>query len=113
MNADKIIEQARLAIRWAESVKAGKPIQLQARRPGISTTSQWVDCGSWPIWWFGEVEYREKPEPRRVWVLCYDNMKTGSAYTDKAEAQRHCNSLATGWRVVEFVEVEGGESWNY
>jgi hypothetical protein len=64
MSPDELIAMADLMRRWAESVKAGKPILIQVRSQSMP---QWKGTYGNPKWNFGECEYREKPkEPRRI-----------------------------------------------
>lgn len=59
MTPDQLIEQCRLAIRWAESVKAGTPIEIECKESGHLN---WLSLNT-PNWRFDRFEYREKTRP--------------------------------------------------
>jgi hypothetical protein len=51
--------------KWAFSVKAGHPIQIQYRQHNTDT---WKDVSDNPEW-CNHSEYREKPRPREFWAI--------------------------------------------
>ena len=63
MTPDQLISQCRLAIRWAESVQRGEPIEIEILTRGRT----WIDCN--PSWNLEQWEYREKPRPREAWTV--------------------------------------------
>jgi hypothetical protein len=69
----------------------GKEIQMKSKGLG----SKWFECPG-PMWNFGYVDYRVKPEPRRG--FCPDAFRFDS--------YREAHQAFPGAQIIEFVEVE-------
>ena len=89
MTPDQLIEQCNLAIRWAESVKAGKPIEIQSRS---INGGEWYNVSE-PNWDLYRCVFREKPKEPRRWrvginhvdVICSCSDCTGNPSNEIAE----------------------------
>jgi hypothetical protein len=99
MTPDETIAAADLMRRYAESVKAGKPITLQCKS---WSNGEWNDIVGIVPWSHAIAEYREKPreprEPRR-WKIGIMPNGIIHTYNDQC-CEFHCYS-----EVVEVVEV--------
>ena len=89
MTPDQLIEQCRLAIRWAESVKSGKEIEIQMRM----FNGEWANRFSNQWYFTSGCEYREKPKEPRRWkvginhagVICSCSDCTGNPSSEIVE----------------------------
>lgn len=75
-----------------QAAKAGKPIE-------ILLDGEWMRCLA-PTFTWGQIDYRIKPEPRRVWVV-WDSAGPDLVYLTQKEAA--LNGYAA--QVIEFIEV--------
>lgn len=106
MTPDEILELAKLMIRYAESVKEGKPIVVQCRykdRKLRAGNDKW--CSTYPPQWDNNREYREKPQLREFWINVYS---TGCyfPYTTKAEAESRAQECTICPSIIHVKEVE-------
>jgi hypothetical protein len=80
-------------IRWAESVKTGKPITIQRRLQGHLSWETSVDEPGW----YAGYEYREQPQPFEAWVAISD------CYRTREDASR---AVKDGYGIIHVRQVE-------
>jgi hypothetical protein len=102
MTPEETIDRAQLMMKWAESVRAGKPMKIQCRRIG---TTIWTDIQDSPEW-CGSSEYREKPKPREFWAVTStgSQLSKGHIYITKEDALKSL-PLTCPFRVREVEEM--------
>lgn len=93
------IEETKEAIKVMQAFVDGKIVQY--KQPALDCWYDLVDIN--PIWNWGCVNYRIKPEPKEIWVNEYDGC-WGIVHGTKEEAKNRADRDATR-KAVRYREV--------